>query len=354
MWAVRSGCTTPLQDTFLGRAAGDAIVRVLSECCGQLSRNGEIRNPAPPPGPTRAPESRGGGWIDTVRRPGNLRPIRAIVGMVLHAPACQPGDGFLTENPDGSGSPGSITDANRAYYVQLSAGRTDYWRKMAAPRFRVATLTRLIREIEPASLVDLGCGGGELIRELGQRFRGLPLCGIDLSETQLELNRSSDPQVDWRCADLTREIPDDLHDRFDVVVASEIIEHLDRPARFLENARRLARPETGRLLLSTQSGPIRETERRVGHFRHYSRPEMEGMLRHAGWLPLRVWNAGFPFHDLSKWYANRDPDGSMERFGGEAYGFSQNAVCFALRIAFRFNSQRRGAQLFALARRARD
>ena len=64
---------------------------------------------------------------------------------------------------------------------------------------------------------------------------------------------------------------------------------------------------------------------------------------------MRIWNTGFPFHDLSKWYANRDPDRSLEQFGERAYGMRENVICWALRQAFRFNSRRRGAQLFAVA-----
>jgi len=107
-----------------------------------------------------------------------------------------------------------------------------------------------------------------------------------------------------------------------------------------------------RIAVSTQSGRIGETERRVGHVRHFTSDEMARVLRDAGWRPVRVWNAGFPFHDLSKWYANRDPDASMRRFGERSYSWQEDLVCLGLRLAFQLNSSRRGAQLFAVGRRA--
>ena len=249
--------------------------------------------------------------------------------------------------------PVSATDVNREYYLHLSPGRSDYWRKMAAPRFRMKTFRSLIRRLKPGSLVDLGCGGGDLLRDLRSAFPALRLCGIDLSEAQIAANRRIEPGIEWRTADLDVPSTDlrELSNRFDVVVASEIIEHVGHPDQFLRNASLLATPGKGRLLLSTQSGRVWETEKRVGHFRHFSRPDMEALLASSGWAVERVWNAGFPFHDLSKWYANRRPDETMRRFGGEAYGIAQNAVCWALRLAFRFNSRSRGAQLFAVARR---
>ncbi|MGH7437234.1 MAG: class I SAM-dependent methyltransferase [Polyangiaceae bacterium] len=241
---------------------------------------------------------------------------------------------------------------NAAYYGQTSTGRDDYWRKMAAPRFRVATMLKLLAEEPARTVVDLGCGGGNLLSEIRARRPDMKLAGVDLSLAQIEVNRTIHPDVRWFAADLSlssaaAELP---AGSFDAVVASEIVEHVADPLVFLANALRLARPG-GRLLLSTQSGPVRETERRVGHVRHFTDAEMSRVLHDAGWHTVRVWNAGFPFHDLSKWYANRDPDASMRRFGERGYGWKEDLICLALRLAFELNSSRRGAQLFAVARR---
>lgn len=246
---------------------------------------------------------------------------------------------------------GDATRINRAYYEELSEGRDDYWRKMAAPRHRVATFLDNLSRLRPASVVDLGCGKGLLLAEIARQLGDIELVGIDLSAPQIEANRDAMPGIDWHAADLVDDaLPRELGDRFEAVVASEIIEHVEDPERFLANALALARPG-GELLLSTQSGQVRETEKRVGHIRHFSRSEMRSLLEASGWQPLRVWNTGYPFHDLSKWYANRDPDKSMSQFGERAYGWRENLVCWGLRLAFKLNSAERGAQLFAVARR---
>ncbi len=201
-------------------------------------------------------------------------------------------------------------------------------------------------------MVDLGSGGGELLAELRVRFPGVALAGVDIAAAQIAENRRRYPGIDWHVADLDVQdgIPQALRGAFDVVIASELIEHVDHPEALLHNARDLVGPASGHLLLSTQSGALRETERRVGHRRHWSRSEIRAALLDAGWTPLRVWNCGFPFHDLSKWYANRDPTGTMARFGARPYGIKEDLVCYALRAAFRLNSGRFGAQLFAVAR----
>jgi 2-polyprenyl-3-methyl-5-hydroxy-6-metoxy-1,4-benzoquinol methylase len=241
---------------------------------------------------------------------------------------------------------------NRAYYEVPSAGREDYWRLMAAPRARVARILSLVREEPIRSLVDLGCGGGMLLREIEARLPGMELAGLDLSYSQIEANRRGGSTIRWEVADLEKPLAGEegFPGPCDVVVASEILEHLDDAETFLRNALRLATPGRGRLILTTQSGPVRETERRVGHRRHFTRDSLALLLSDAGWARPRVWNEVFPFHDLSKWWANRDPDSSVRRFGERHYGPTERLVCALLRGAFALNSRARGAQLYAVAR----
>jgi SAM-dependent methyltransferase len=248
-------------------------------------------------------------------------------------------------------APEAAVSINRAYYGRPTPGLHDYWTRMAAPRERAATFLDLLASQPPRHVVDLGCGNGQLLAEIRVRFREAALTGIDLAERQIAANRRTQPTVRWLALDLERpeQIPAELQGAFDAVVAAEIIEHLADPAAFLASARALARPGAGRLLLSTQSGPVRETERRVGHLRHFSAEALAGLVEGAGWRCESVWNCGFPFHDLSKWWANRDPDATMSRFSGQAYGVREKLLCAALRLAFRLNSRRRGAQLYAVA-----
>ncbi len=250
-------------------------------------------------------------------------------------------------------APKSAADVNRDYYGTVDAGRDDYWRKMAAPRFRLRTVIEALKKLGPTAVVDLGCGNGAALDEVSRHLPAAQLAGVDLSPAQIEANSVREPSIRWQCADLDGEVTfaDDFIGAFDAVTALEVIEHLDHPTDFLANARSLAKPAGGYLVLSTQSGKLRETERRVGHRQHFAVPEMNTLLRDCGWRPIQIWNAGYPFHDLSKWYANLNPDASMKRFGEDAYGWSEDLICAALRIAFSLNSRRRGAQLFAIAAR---
>lgn len=243
----------------------------------------------------------------------------------------------------------AVLETNEAFYGELRPGVQDYWRKMAAPRARVATVLRELEKERPRSIVDLGCGNGALCEEIHARMPSAEVAGVDLSAAQIAANQQRLPWGRWLVADLGGESAPALGASFDAVVTSEVIEHVDDPAAFLRSARTLAK-RGAMLVLSTQSGKVQETERRVGHLQHFSVEAMRQLLSDAGWRPERVWNAGYPFHDLSKWYANRDPDASMATFAERPYGWRENTLCAALRVAFKLNSSRRGAQLYAVAR----
>ena len=99
-------------------------------------------------------------------------------------------------------TPGKAAEINREYYERSSPGRDDYWRKMAAPRLRVRVLLKCLATFRPNSVVDLGCGGGVLLREIRDRHPGVRLAGIDLSAEQIEQNRRASPWAEWHVADL--------------------------------------------------------------------------------------------------------------------------------------------------------
>lgn len=244
------------------------------------------------------------------------------------------------------------TRRNLEYYGHLSDGRTDYWRYMPAPRFRARVISSILREARPASVVDLGCGDGTLLSQFREFLPGVTLAGIDLSVTQIEENRRRMPGIEWYSGNVESE-SFALPHRFAAVVSSEVIEHLADPAKFLTSLRRISTSDA-LLILSTQSGRIGKTEKYVGHLRHFTKQEMEDLLVRSGWIPGHVWNAGFPFQDLSKWSANLAPQTMMYHFGDKRYGPMQRVVSAALRALFLFNSNSRGAQLFAVARRAAD
>jgi 2-polyprenyl-3-methyl-5-hydroxy-6-metoxy-1,4-benzoquinol methylase len=99
------------------------------------------------------------------------------------------------------------------------------------------------------NVFDAGCGNGALLLNL--KRAGYAVAGCDASETGIAIARQTlgnDVQLE------RMSVCDDLVSKFgcnwDVVVATEVIEHLYAPRDFVQRARTLLRPG-GTLILST-------------------------------------------------------------------------------------------------------
>lgn len=112
-------------------------------------------------------------------------------------------------------------------------------------------------------IVELGCGQGRLAARLSSEGR---VTAVDLSRATLAVNRERYPQVDFRWGDLTDPALAKELGTFDVVVTSEVAEHIElgsRPAFFANLA---AMVESGGLLLLTtpDRGVLERAGRPVG------------------------------------------------------------------------------------------
>ncbi len=97
-------------------------------------------------------------------------------------------------------------------------------------------------------ILDIGCGGG-LLSEPFARL-GTTVTGIDASPVAIETAQNhakeNDLNINYHCTT----VENFESDKFDVILALEIIEHVDNPSLFIQNCARLLKPN-GLLFLST-------------------------------------------------------------------------------------------------------
>lgn len=118
-------------------------------------------------------------------------------------------------------------------------------------KINAARKTRILNLIpeNAINILDIGCAGGELAREIKSKRRA-KIYGIDIS--QKSLDSAGGILDDSFCFDVENDNwPQDLlSKKFDLIIASEIIEHLFLPDRFLKKVMNLLTPG-GKIIITT-------------------------------------------------------------------------------------------------------
>jgi SAM-dependent methyltransferase len=145
--------------------------------------------------------------------------------------------------------------------------------------------------------LDLGCGDGWMTAELAAH--GATPIGVEIAPAAIGRARRHHPRLDFRLAEIEGELPFE-DNAFDIVWASEVIEHIADTARWLSEVRRVLHPG-GRLLLTTPNhsrlrllagGIGRYSEPLGDHLHLYAAGSLRGVLADFGFGEVEVNGAG--------------------------------------------------------------
>jgi len=153
------------------------------------------------------------------------------------------------------------------------------------------TLDELFTLAAPGTVLDVGCGEGVLSEQWAQRLSGGRVVGIDLADPKLEAEwlRRRHPNLQFRA--MTGERIDYADGSFDLVAATEVLEHVDDPEVVLAEMARVGRSH---LLVSVPREPLwralnlargaylEDLGNTPGHLNHWTRRGFVRLLRRYG------------------------------------------------------------------------
>lgn len=196
-----------------------------------------------------------------------------------------------------------------------------------APRYllRRALVLRELRSIQPCDTLEIGPGAGMLLHELDAR--GFHCRALEMSATARriaatlareagrDIRFAEHPEADWT-------------GRFDLLMAFEVLEHIEHDLAALREWRSWLHPG-GTLLLSVPCHMRKWNPSDVwaGHFRRYEHAQLAGLVAAAGFEIEHILCYGFPLANIvERMRGRRMANAVNETTGDDPAGMQANSA----------------------------
>jgi 2-polyprenyl-3-methyl-5-hydroxy-6-metoxy-1,4-benzoquinol methylase len=142
------------------------------------------------------------------------------------------------------------------------------------------TLEALFTRADPQSILDVGCGEGVLTERWAQRLGEKPVVGLDLQDPKLEAEWAARRRENLEFRTFAGGDLPFAEGSFDLVAATEVLEHVPDPERTLAEMARVAarhllisvpREPLWRALNVARGAYLRDLGNTPGHVNHWSK-----------------------------------------------------------------------------------
>ncbi len=158
------------------------------------------------------------------------------------------------------------------------------YRRLMRGFFR--NLIREIRDGDHRVILEVGCGEGLLAAKILEHFPGVQYRGLDINGEIIEEARGNCPGVNFEVAN-AYDLKSFTHEPYDLVILSEVLEHLDQPEKALQEISWLT---FKRLIITVPHEPLwrilnimrlkywNALGNTPGHLQHFNKGSLSAML----------------------------------------------------------------------------
>ena len=195
-------------------------------------------------------------------------------------------------------------DRIRRYYNENYRAATATWYPKAGSRARRAFVKsfRFLRHAHHRSVLDIGCGGGFMVRALARL--GAEASGLDINEGGIAYARAHFPMCHFYCESFA-----DFRKRgltFDFVLSTDLLEHLPGVDEFMRTLAAITRPGSRAYIATPDSGhPLvpRDLAAWIDvappeHLQWFDRSNIELVFARHGFALERAEKKSTPAHSL--------------------------------------------------------
>lgn len=196
------------------------------------------------------------------------------------------------------------------------------------------------------TLLDVGCGAGELLGAIKEKYPKITLFGTDVSRRALK--KLDKRGMTKRTFVLDLGVPKRVSAKYDLVVCSEVIEHLNDWRAAVKILSQVCQGK-GYVILTTQSGKVFPHHIKLGHIRHFRVEELTAELTRNNLRILTAKTLGRPFMDVKNYLvSNFMPN--LDRVGKDLTLIQRLAMRIFYYL-YRYASPLPGPQIVILAQK---
>ena len=130
---------------------------------------------------------------------------------------------------------------------------------------------------DPKSIIDLGTADGKMLNEIKKTYLNSECIGIEYDEKLVNYAKELFPDLIIKKGDV-QELYEFSADRFDVAIATAVIEHVIDPQKFINEVKRIMKPNG--ILIITAPDPIWELiATKIGHLAQEQHNEVPNIKR---------------------------------------------------------------------------
>ena len=176
--------------------------------------------------------------------------------------------------------------------VQATPSLLSQWVPMPRYLLRCWVVKRIIRRLRPSDFIEIGAASGHMAQWMNHSL-GLPGIAVEISPLAIAMMRER--LAGNAAVEIFERDSIELEATADVLLSTEVLEHIEDDQAALRNWYDLIRPG-GNLILSVPAHQhlFSAEDEMAGHFRRYSRSDLSEKLVAAGFQPPRILCYGFP------------------------------------------------------------